>query len=108
MKYICRIINLPENIKLLAVISIGYLAEEKDRFIYTNVHWRGTDNIYKIIKDRMIKMLAIKAVVKDGVIKDGGQNESNWENTNKVSYLLQYQKVFGSKVDNFDEFLGDK
>jgi ribonuclease P protein component len=42
MKYISRIFNLSGNIKPMAVISIGYPAEEKgpaDRFIDTNVHW---------------------------------------------------------------------
>ena len=42
MKYLSRIFDLPENIKPMAVISIGYPAEEKgpaDRFTDTNVHW---------------------------------------------------------------------
>jgi len=42
MKYLSRIFDLPENIKPMAVISIGYPAEEKDpadRFIDTSVHW---------------------------------------------------------------------
>lgn len=42
MEYISRIFNLQENIKPMAVISIGYPAEKKcpaDRFTDTNVHW---------------------------------------------------------------------
>ena len=42
MKYLSRIFNLSGNIKPMAVISIGYPAEEKgpaDRFIEANVHW---------------------------------------------------------------------
>lgn len=42
MRYISRIFGLPRHIKPMAVISIGYPAEEKgptDRFIDTNVHW---------------------------------------------------------------------
>ena len=42
MEYISRMFNLTENIKPMAVISIGYPAEKEgpaDRFIDTNVHW---------------------------------------------------------------------
>ena len=42
MRYISRIFGLPRHIKPMAVISIGYPAEEKgpaDRFTDTNVHW---------------------------------------------------------------------
>ena len=60
MKYLSRIFDLPDNIKPMAVISIGYPAEEKgpaDRFTDAKVNWQFTTDDARIKLSRLYPTL---------------------------------------------------